>query len=272
MLDSEEEVEHTITPDVTRAKARLPRSQVKSKNNLAPFETAKPRTKRPKITVKEKTLGQNVPVAAALAGKSGGLDRLDRLVLYSKLPDFMRAGWVSALLPTLYDSLGRSQKPFEHYCKGPEVIKKLQAAVNVVWPGTDYKMKWTDDACLKVNTCILQLYLIVLKGLMPPLQAVDRLNEKRSWFGSNALETIDKFFNGAEFINKPEAIKTYALWATRGDGPALYATPTPIHVTVPTQDLTYIVCCLRLHVTTVEPSDTFHLHNRNQAGFSSLSL
>ena len=81
---------------------------------------------------------------------------------------------------------------------------------------------------------------------MSPLQAVDRLNEKRSWFGSTALETIDKFFNGAEFVNKPEAIKTYALWATRGDGPALYAMPTPINVTVPMQDHTYIVCCLLL--------------------------
>lgn len=154
MLDSEEEVEHTITPDVTRAKARLPRSPVKLKNDLTPFETgsqtAKPRTKKPKTTAKEKTLVPNVPVA--VTGKSGGLDRSDSC---SKFPDFMRAGWVSALLPTLYDSLGCSQKPFEHYCKGPEVIKRLQAAVDVVWPGTDYKVKWTDDACLKVNTCIL---------------------------------------------------------------------------------------------------------------------
>lgn len=84
---------------------------------------------------------------------------------------------------------------------------------------------------------------------MPLLQAVDRLNEKRSWFGSIALETIDKFFNQAEFKNKPEAIKTYALWATRGDGPGLYATPTPIHVTVLAQDPAYIVCCLLLRVT-----------------------
>lgn len=146
MLDSEEEVEHTVTPNVTRAKVRLPRSQIKLENDLTPFKSTKPRAKRPKVTAKEETPVPNLPVGA---GNSEGL------VSNSKLPDFMRAGWVSALLPTLYDSLGRSQKPFEHYCKGPEVINKLQAAVDVVWPGTDYKVKWTDDACLKVNTCIL---------------------------------------------------------------------------------------------------------------------
>ena len=82
-----------------------------------------------------------------------------------------------------------------------------------------------------------------------------------------ALETIDKFFNGAGFVNNPEAIKTYALWATRGDGPALYATPTPIHVTVPAHDPTYIVCYPLLSESIPHrPSDTFQLHKQNPSG------
>jgi hypothetical protein len=30
------------------------------------------------------------------------------------------------------------------------------------------------------------------------------------------------------YANKPKAIANYALWATRGDGPALFSEPTPI--------------------------------------------
>lgn len=146
MLDSEEEVEHTVTPNVTRSKARLPHSQVKLKNDSMPFKSTKPGTKRRTATVEEDVMIPIMPTAGN--STRGSVSNL-------KLPDFMRAGWASALLPTLYDSLGRSRKPFEHYCKGPEVIKKLQAVVDVVWPETDYKVKWTDDACQKVNTHIL---------------------------------------------------------------------------------------------------------------------
>lgn len=58
-------------------------------------------------------------------------------------------------------------------------------------------------------------------------QAIDRLNEKRGWFGSEALKNVIKFFEQKEYANNPATIAKYARWAIRGDGPALYSNPTP---------------------------------------------
>lgn len=76
----------------------------------------------------------------------------------SALPSFMGAAWAKTFLPTLYDSLGRSEKPFSHFSKGPEIVEKIQQAINLVWVGTDYRVRWTDEVCLKVS-CIYTLII-----------------------------------------------------------------------------------------------------------------
>lgn len=73
------------------------------------------------------------------------------------------------------------------------------------------------------------------------LQATDRLNEKRAWFGSEAFRLVDRFFQEKDYVNNPSKISQYAQWATRGDGPALYSTPTPMACTVSDSDPKYIV-------------------------------
>jgi hypothetical protein len=132
IVDSEEEVEDAVTPILTRAKAIAPRSPVKA------LKVPKLLKAKAKATTAD---SKNVKVEA----KEGNL--------YSNtdIPQFMRSGWSSSFLPTLYDCLGNSEKPFNHFCKGPEIIAKIQAAIEAVWPGTDYCVTWSNDTCLKVS-------------------------------------------------------------------------------------------------------------------------
>lgn len=134
IVDSEEEVEEAVALDPIRAEAKLPRA----KSKPATLTTQKQRTTKPKV--KQETQA-NVKTAVIDA----------RSISNSAFPNFARAAWANAYLPTLYHSLGCSEKPFEHYSKGPEIIKKLQAAIDVVWPGTDYRVHWGSEFCSKVS-------------------------------------------------------------------------------------------------------------------------
>ena len=69
----------------------------------------------------------------------------------TKVPHFMQAAWSTASLPTLYDSLGRSSQPFADFAKGLKVISKLQEAIDLIWPGTDFQIQWSDVPCAKVS-------------------------------------------------------------------------------------------------------------------------
>lgn len=56
------------------------------------------------------------------------------------------------------------------------------------------------------------------------------------------MELVHKHFaKGSQYDFNPTAIERYALWATRGDGPALYANPTPVELDFPDEDPRYIV-------------------------------
>lgn len=72
-------------------------------------------------------------------------------VKVTKLPHFMQAAWSTAFLPTLYDSLGHSSQPFADFTKGPKVVSKLQEAIDLIWPGTDFQIQWPDVPCTKVS-------------------------------------------------------------------------------------------------------------------------
>jgi hypothetical protein len=89
------------------------------------------------------------------------------------------------------------------------------------------------------------------------MQAKGRLNEKRSFFGREAVKIITEFFNGAGYANKPKAIAKYARWAVRGDGPGLFSEPTPIECVVPKGTNGYIVCFLRLSNVPLPINDVF---------------
>lgn len=53
------------------------------------------------------------------------------------------------------------------------------------------------------------------------------MNEKRSSFGSNAIEVIDTFFKQPEYSNRPDLIARFASWAVQPNGPGFFSTPTP---------------------------------------------
>jgi hypothetical protein len=65
--------------------------------------------------------------------------------------------WTKTFLPTLYNDLFCSKRPFEDFQKGGEFIKRLQGLVNIVYPGSGYQAKLGDDFCQMV---CLQLFLV----------------------------------------------------------------------------------------------------------------
>jgi hypothetical protein len=140
IVDSEEEVESVVTPNPARAAARLPHAQLKPK--MCNQESKKIRAKR-EAQAKAKVIEVGASNSSRSTSNSSTNSR--------QLPDFMVSAWTTTFLPTIYQSLGCSEKPFSHYCKGPEIIGKLQVAVDMVWPGTDYQVTWGDHPSLKVS-------------------------------------------------------------------------------------------------------------------------
>ena len=69
----------------------------------------------------------------------------------------------------------------------------------------------------------------------------DQINEKCSFFGSQAIKNITDFFKGDQFQNDPTKIAKYAMWALRTDGPAVWEIPTPIDCLFPNMLSCYIV-------------------------------
>ena len=129
----------------TRAKAKHPHSPVKRQG---PSSQA---AKKPNHCVPKKEATQ--PTASS---DSNARPKV------TEVPVFMRAAWSTVLLPTLYDSLGRSTQPFADFSKGQKVVAKLQEAIDLVWPGTDFQIQWSDVPCSKVSTkslCVQRIEL-----------------------------------------------------------------------------------------------------------------
>jgi hypothetical protein len=60
------------------------------------------------------------------------------------LPEFARSAWVSRFLPTLYAFLGSLERPWELSEQGSDDVKEIQKLVNIVYPGSGYKVKLND--------------------------------------------------------------------------------------------------------------------------------
>ena len=66
------------------------------------------------------------------------------------------------------------------------------------------------------------------------------------------------FFKEDSYLNKPKAIARYAIWAIRGNGPALFSKPTPVGCKEKKGDKGYIVRVLeRLNVPLTFVNDDF---------------
>ncbi|KAJ7927419.1 hypothetical protein B0H13DRAFT_1861414 [Mycena leptocephala] len=56
---------------------------------------------------------------------------------------------------------------------------------------------------------------------------VARVRERRSLIAQTGLDIVHEFFKTKEYTGNPSAIRTYAKYATRFDGPAFWEMPTP---------------------------------------------
>lgn len=150
--ESEDEVEDVTALNPTRAKAKVPRSPIKLvTRTIKPVIAAKkPRSNMSVASSKSRSTSvvnvKEEPHALAVPSGSWSTSSARSIV-----PSFMNAAWAKTFLPTLYDSLGRSEKPFSHFSKGPEIVIAIQEAIDLVWVGTDYQVQWTDEVCLKVS-------------------------------------------------------------------------------------------------------------------------
>ncbi|KAF8962422.1 hypothetical protein BDZ97DRAFT_1920498 [Flammula alnicola] len=110
-----------------------------------------------------------------------------------EMPEFIRDKWLSIVLPSLYDCFFASDNPFTPFTKGSsDLIRKIQGVLDVTILGHQYR---------------------VFRGSKIVESTYDRINEKRSLFSTRAIEAIDNFFKGPEYLDNPRAIAVYANWA-----------------------------------------------------------
>ncbi|KAF5318667.1 hypothetical protein D9619_011058 [Psilocybe cf. subviscida] len=134
----------------------------------------------------------------------------------SDLPKFAINEWRSVFLPTLYDKLFASDEPFATFFKGSQdFVSLLQLTVNEVYPFSDYQVASYD----------------ALHAL-----AYNRINEKRSIIGSNAVQIIKSYVT--RFQGEAE-IMAWGRWALRTDGPLFYRVPAPANSPVDHKDPEY---------------------------------
>ncbi|KAF8073481.1 hypothetical protein FPV67DRAFT_1409912 [Lyophyllum atratum] len=124
----------------------------------------------------------------------------------SDLPEFVREKWRTTFLPTLYDKFFTSDQPFDTFCKGSnEFVTLLQVIVEEVYPDFEY-------------------------------EAYNRVNEKRSSIGSNAITIVEKHLRTLE---GEQAAKDWLRWSRRVDGPLFFKVPSPIDSPVEQNDPEY---------------------------------
>ncbi|KIJ62153.1 hypothetical protein HYDPIDRAFT_30702 [Hydnomerulius pinastri MD-312] len=162
-----------------------------------------PRPKKQNIKVKKDAGRARTPPPP---GSSGPLPTITTAPELSNLPDIVRAGYLNRFLPTLYHRFGASTQPWNEFTKGAGLLHIVQEVVNICFP----------DACHQV-----------LYGDALFTAAYDRLNEKKSFFSSEAVRVVEAFFRQSQFADNPVAIADYARYAMRDNGPVMWRVPTP---------------------------------------------
>ncbi|EIW76369.1 hypothetical protein CONPUDRAFT_158393 [Coniophora puteana RWD-64-598 SS2] len=118
------------------------------------------------------------------------------------------AEWKVKCIPTLYTFFGAAIDVWGTCCISAASIAQVQEIIDVAVPNSGYRVRHRDTFFKKSHA---------------------RLNEKRTHIGKQALGIVDKFYSSAEFLGKPDAIRSHALWALHKHGPMLYRKPTPVH-------------------------------------------
>ncbi|KAJ6461302.1 hypothetical protein DFH09DRAFT_1114303 [Mycena vulgaris] len=142
------------------------------------------------------------PIARALEPESS-----ITVVASSPSPDIpaaITAIWDRTLIPTLLHALGSARDPWDF------AVGETIGVLRTVYPTSTYEMKGPGNLVLR--------------------RARDRLNNGRSWFGTQALLVVTNFFNGQQFSELAAAdakikIKNYVEDALRPMGPMLWSVP-----------------------------------------------
>ena len=110
-------------------------------------KNSKPKSKA--LVKREPTIVQKKVIKAE--GSSPGKSSDDVSDELDQLPPFARAAYTSVFLPTLYNRLGASKKPFTEFSKGDEMVAAVQEVVDRVWPESGWTVKWGDKLCALVR-------------------------------------------------------------------------------------------------------------------------
>jgi len=154
------------------------------------------------------------------------------------VPAFIEKKWLSKVLPTLYHCFFASKDSFGAFAKGSDkLLDNVKGILELVFPNHTYEVRHSSKVVQNVSL-ILHSYR---HPLLTPWQVYDRITEKRSQFGRNALTVVDAFFQDSKYHGKPEKIQRYAQWALQPNGPALFLKPTPIENNAEQGEVGYIV-------------------------------
>ncbi|KAF8191846.1 hypothetical protein K438DRAFT_871579 [Mycena galopus ATCC 62051] len=86
-------------------------------------------------------------------------------------------------------------------------LKAIREVIDQVYPGNTLPtFMWNDELCDR---------------------GVRRVRERRSLIIQTCTQVVDAFFATKEYLGNPTAIRDYAKYALRVDGPATWKTPTP---------------------------------------------
>ena len=156
------------------------------------------------------------------------------------LPDFAKdKTWRNNFLPTLYDKFFASSKPFSQFAKGSkEFVSLLQVVMNEVYPHVKYKVSALDTIHALVILSSVRNDDCDIWTNISPSQAYNRVNEKRSTVGSNAVKIVE---NHIRTLDGTKASRDWLLWASRGDGPLFFTKPVAPDAPLDRKDPNYVV-------------------------------
>jgi hypothetical protein len=159
-------------------------------------------------------------------------------VRVNNLPDFAKdETWRKTFLPTLYDKFFTSSNPFSQFAKGSkEFISLLEDIIAKVYPHVKYKVSASDT--IHGLVCFLWGANVHSQVDLLSYQAYNRVNEKRSTIGSNAVKIIKNHINT---LDGTKAIHDWLLWASRGDGPLFFKEPVALGAPLDRKHPNYVV-------------------------------
>ncbi|KAJ7483081.1 hypothetical protein B0H11DRAFT_2279883 [Mycena galericulata] len=195
--DLEETPTQLVPPPARAVQKSRKEPKVKTEGKLPALSFGK--TPRAKSGVKVETTSSDVFTPGTAADVKG-------------LPALVGPSWDSEYLPAAYRALYCSPQVMTFATMGEsasskeEAVKAVQNILDSVHPGNTLVIEWGDKICART---------------------VSRIRERRSLIAQTALEVVDELFQTSEYRDQPIAIRAYAGYASRFDGPAFWKVPTP---------------------------------------------